>query len=84
MDFRMTLQPPVFFRFVSVQVIQHDVHFPIRICGYDMIQEIQKLSAAPSEVVARNHLSGSNVQGRKQSGGAMPLVRLWVLTRFGE
>ena len=62
-DVGMALQPPVIFGLVRVQVVQHDVKFAIRVGGHDLIHEVQKLSPPPAVVVARNDLSGGDVEG---------------------
>src|ERR1700739_1085042 len=74
MDSRMPLQPTVFFRFVGIQVVQYDVEITIRIRGHDLIHEVQKLSPPPSVVMAGYDLSGGDVEGREQSGSAVPLI----------
>src|ERR1700683_1296666 len=73
-DSRMALEPAIFFRLVRIQVVHHDMQITVRIGGHDLVHEIQKLPPPPSVVMARDHLSGSDVEGSKQSGGAVPLV----------
>jgi len=42
--------------------------------AHDLVHEIQEFSPPPSVVMARKDLSGSDVEGREQRGGAVPLV----------
>src|ERR1700677_601101 len=74
MDSRMAPEPPVFFGLVSIQVVQHDVDVAVRVGGYNLIHEIQKLSPPPAMVMACDDLPGSDVESRKQGRGPVPLV----------
>lgn len=74
MHCRMPFQPTVFFGLVGVQIVQHDVQFAVRVGRHNLIHEIQKLSPPPPVVVARNDLSGSDVEGCEQGSSAVPLV----------
>src|SRR5207253_4483368 len=74
MDLRMALQPAVLFGLVSVQVVQYHVNFAIRVGGYDLIHEVQKLSSPAAVVVTREDLPGGDIEDREQSGCAVPLI----------
>jgi hypothetical protein len=57
---------------VSIQVVQHDVDVAVRVGGYNLIHEIQKLSPPPAMVMACDDLPGSDVESRKQGRGPVP------------
>ena len=73
MDVRMALEPAVIFGFMGAEVVENDMDLTARIFGGNLVHEVQELDPAPSLIVLAPHLAGSDVEGRKQGGGPVPL-----------
>ena len=70
----MALQPAILLGFVGVEIIEYHMDLPFWMAGDELIHKVQKLSSPPSVVMPRKNLAGSDVEGRKQRGGAVSLV----------
>ena len=70
----MAREPAVVFRFVRVEVVQHDMQLLVRVPGDHVVHEVQELAPAPPGVVPRRELPRRDIQCREQRTGAVALV----------
>src|SRR5215831_15582183 len=70
----MLRQPPILLGFMSIEIVQNDMDLAAAVLGDDIVHEIEKLSSPSSRIMAHPPLTGGNLQGSKQSAGAMPFV----------
>jgi hypothetical protein len=62
-DLGVTRQAAVARRFVGVEVVQDDMHSPLRVSRHQAIHEVPKLHPAAGRIVTRSHRSGGHLQG---------------------
>lgn len=74
MDVLAALEPAVVFGLVSVEIVEHDMQFAVRIGGHDAVHESQELDAAAALLVGGDDLSSRHLEGGEQRGGAVPGV----------
>jgi hypothetical protein len=70
----VALELAVLFRLMRVQIIQHNMDFPVRMFGGDLIHEVQKLAPASTRVVPGLHLSGGDLERGEQPSDAVTLI----------
>ncbi len=67
----MARQPAVVPAFVGAEVIQNDVDLLTWIKPHDLVHEVQEFNPAPAPDVLGGHFAGQDIEGGKQSGGAI-------------
>ena len=73
-DLGMALQPSIFFRLVSVQVVEHNVDFAAGMGGNDFVHKVEEFASASTLIVGRLHQSGGYFEGREKGCCAVPCV----------
>src|SRR5436190_11244088 len=81
MDVLVPGQPTIAFGLMGIEVVEDHVDLAAGMFRYDAVHEVEKLHAAAALVMIALHQSGGQLQSRKQSGGAVPLV---VMLKAGE
>jgi len=74
MHIRMTFEPAIVPGLVGVQVVEDDMDGRIRVCGNDVVHEVEKIDAPSALLVRGRHLAGGHFEGGKQRRGAVALV----------
>ena len=71
---RMTLEPPVVWQLVSVEIVEDDVKVLVRVSRDDIVHEVEKLDAAAALLVRRGHLAAGHLEGGEQRRGTVARV----------
>ena len=77
----MTFEPAIVPGLVGVQVVEDDMDGRIRVCGNDVVHEVEKIDAPSALLVRGRHLAGGHFEGGKQRRGAVSLV---IVTMSGQ
>ena len=77
----MTFEPAIVPGLVGVQVVEDDMDGRVRVCGDDVVHEVEELDAPPALLVRGRHLAGGHFEGGKQRRGAVSLV---IVTMSGQ
>ena len=78
---RMTFEPAIVPGLVGVQVVEDDMDGRIRVCGDDVVHEVEELDAPPALLVRGRHLAGGHFESGKQGRCAIALV---IVTMSGQ
>ncbi len=70
----MGRQPSIGFGLMGGEIVEHDMHFAVRMLGDHLVHEIEKLQPPPALVVASPNLASGDIERGEQRGGAVPLV----------
>ena len=70
----MAPEPTVVLGPMSIQIVQHDVDFALRMCRHNPVHEVQEFSSTTALIVSGLNLARSHIKGSKQRGRAMTLV----------
>ena len=70
----MMLEPTVVLGLVGIEVVEDDMDGRVRMSGYDIIHEVEKLDAPPAFLVRGRHLAGGYFEGGEQRRDTVALV----------
>src|SRR6516225_12269581 len=73
-EVEMTFEPAIVPGLVGIQVVEDDMDGRIRVCGDDVVHEVEELDAPPALLVRGRHLAGGYFEGGEQRRGTVALV----------
>src|SRR4030066_1463609 len=74
MNSGVSVQPPVMFGLMGIEVIKNNMQFLVRIKSYGLVHKVQELPAAAMAVMSGMRQSRSHFQSSEQCSGAMSFV----------